>query len=259
MPASGRPGRAVDRAEPLGDARRAPRSGTAGDPDPRPRLPAGFWSSEEDAGRWGREARRRSRPSRSAAAPRRAPLVGDLPAADAARALLDLGVELAVVKLGPEGVLAATRDELVDGAAGRGSGAERARRRRRVRRRALPRAALRVGSSNGRSASRTPPARSSRRGSAAPTTCRPRTRWTRCSARCQAPRCLAPVDDVHVGLAGAGRIGALHARTLRALEPVDVLTIADADPTVARLVAEDVGANAADRRRRSSRRVSTHS
>jgi 5-dehydro-2-deoxygluconokinase len=39
------------------------------------------------------------------------PLVGDRPASDTARALLDLGVELAIVKLGPDGVLGATQDE----------------------------------------------------------------------------------------------------------------------------------------------------
>jgi myo-inositol 2-dehydrogenase/D-chiro-inositol 1-dehydrogenase len=51
---------------------------------------------------------------------------------------------------------------------------------------------------------------------------------------------------VHVGLAGAGRIGAFHARTLRTLPSVDELTIADADPATARRVAADLGARAAD-------------
>jgi 5-dehydro-2-deoxygluconokinase len=41
------------------------------------------------------------------------PLVGDRSPADTARALLDLGIGLAVVKLGHEGVFAATRDEQV--------------------------------------------------------------------------------------------------------------------------------------------------
>jgi 5-dehydro-2-deoxygluconokinase len=40
--------------------------------------------------------------------------VGDLPPLEAARALLQLGVALAVVKLGPRGVLAATADEVVE-------------------------------------------------------------------------------------------------------------------------------------------------
>ena len=71
-----------------------------------------FWSSEEDAGTWGREAVGRATIAvggRTEAVP----LVGDRSAADTARALLDLGVDLAVVKLGAEGVLAATADEQV--------------------------------------------------------------------------------------------------------------------------------------------------
>jgi 5-dehydro-2-deoxygluconokinase len=71
-----------------------------------------FWESEDEAGRWGREAVGLATVcvgGRSEAVP----LVGDRPASDTAQALLDLGVELVVVKLGPEGVLAATRDEQV--------------------------------------------------------------------------------------------------------------------------------------------------
>jgi 5-dehydro-2-deoxygluconokinase len=71
-----------------------------------------FWSSEEEAGRWGREAVSRATVAvggRTEAVP----LVGDRSPADTARALLDLGVDLAVVKLGPEGVLAAKRGEQV--------------------------------------------------------------------------------------------------------------------------------------------------
>ena len=41
-------------------------------------------------------------------------------------------------------------------------------------------------------------------------------------------------------------MGAFHARTLQTLESVDALTIADPDPAIARRVADDVGANAAD-------------
>jgi 5-dehydro-2-deoxygluconokinase len=41
------------------------------------------------------------------------PIVGDRTAGDTAKALLDLGVDIAVVKLGHEGVLAATRAEQV--------------------------------------------------------------------------------------------------------------------------------------------------
>ncbi len=73
---------------------------------------AGFWSSEEDAGHWGREAVALATVAVGGRA-EAAPLVGDRPPEDTARALLDLGVSLAVVKLGPEGVLAATQDELV--------------------------------------------------------------------------------------------------------------------------------------------------
>ena len=40
--------------------------------------------------------------------------VGELAPHETARALLELGVELAVVKLGPDGVLAATRDETIE-------------------------------------------------------------------------------------------------------------------------------------------------
>ena len=68
----------------------------------------------------------------------------------------------------------------------------------------------------------------------------------RCSPRCQAPWCLAPVDDVHVGRVGAGRIGAFHARTLRTLDRVDRLTVADAVPATARRVAAEIGADAAE-------------
>src|SRR5438552_6840269 len=71
-----------------------------------------FWSSGEEAGRWGREAVARATVvvgGRTEAVP----LVGDLSPSETARALLDLGPELAVVKLGPEGVLGATRDDQV--------------------------------------------------------------------------------------------------------------------------------------------------
>jgi len=51
---------------------------------------------------------------------------------------------------------------------------------------------------------------------------------------------------VHVGLVGAGRIGAFHAHTLRELADVDRLTIADAVPETARRVAAEVGATAAE-------------
>ncbi len=50
---------------------------------------------------------------------------------------------------------------------------------------------------------------------------------------------------MHVGLAGAGRIGAFHARVLASSPLVGRLTIADADPARASQVAQDVGARAA--------------
>jgi myo-inositol 2-dehydrogenase/D-chiro-inositol 1-dehydrogenase len=51
---------------------------------------------------------------------------------------------------------------------------------------------------------------------------------------------------LHVGLVGVGRIGAFHGQTLRALEGVSSLTVADADPARAREVAADLGADAAE-------------
>jgi 5-dehydro-2-deoxygluconokinase len=71
-----------------------------------------FWSSETEAGRYGREAVARATVAVGGRA-EAIPLVGDRPASDTAKALLELGVDLAVVKLGPEGVLAATRGEEV--------------------------------------------------------------------------------------------------------------------------------------------------
>ena len=87
---------------------RGRRSITVHDLDYRPV----FWESDAEAGRWGRRAVELATVAvggRSEAVP----LVGDLSPEDTARALLDLGVELAVVKLGPQGVLAATVDEQV--------------------------------------------------------------------------------------------------------------------------------------------------
>jgi 5-dehydro-2-deoxygluconokinase len=87
---------------------RARRAITIHDLDYRPL----FWESETEAGRLGREAVSRATVAvggRTEAVP----LVGDCSAEDTAKALLDLGVELAVVKLGPEGVLAATQHEQV--------------------------------------------------------------------------------------------------------------------------------------------------
>jgi 5-dehydro-2-deoxygluconokinase len=71
-----------------------------------------FWSSEEDAGRWGREAVSRATVV-VGGSDEAVPLVGERSPADTAKALLDLGPDMAVVKLGHEGVLAETRDEQV--------------------------------------------------------------------------------------------------------------------------------------------------
>src|SRR6059036_406835 len=51
---------------------------------------------------------------------------------------------------------------------------------------------------------------------------------------------------LHVGVIGVGRIGAFHVESLRALEGVSALTLADADATRALQVAKDLGANAAE-------------
>ena len=74
---------------------------------------ATFWASAEEAGRWGREAL--SWATVAVGNHEEAAVVLGREAApeESARALLDLGVELAVVKLGAGGVLGATADELV--------------------------------------------------------------------------------------------------------------------------------------------------
>jgi 5-dehydro-2-deoxygluconokinase len=71
-----------------------------------------FWGSVEEAGRWGREAVRRATVA-VGGRDEAVPLVGDRSPPDTAKALLDLGVDVAVVKLGHEGVLASTRAEQV--------------------------------------------------------------------------------------------------------------------------------------------------
>jgi myo-inositol 2-dehydrogenase/D-chiro-inositol 1-dehydrogenase len=49
-------------------------------------------------------------------------------------------------------------------------------------------------------------------------------------------------NDLHVGVIGVGRIGAMHARTLLTLSGVSTVTIADADSAAACRVAEELGA-----------------
>jgi myo-inositol 2-dehydrogenase / D-chiro-inositol 1-dehydrogenase len=51
---------------------------------------------------------------------------------------------------------------------------------------------------------------------------------------------------LHVGLVGVGRIGSLHAATLRGLEGVAAVTLADADAARSREVARSLGAGAAE-------------
>jgi 5-dehydro-2-deoxygluconokinase len=72
-----------------------------------------FWDDEREAGRWAREALRHA----TVAVGNRdevAVAVGTRDPDDAAEALLELGVRLAIVKRGPEGTLARTRDERVE-------------------------------------------------------------------------------------------------------------------------------------------------
>ena len=72
-----------------------------------------FWNEHSEAGRWAREALRHAtvtvgnRDEVAVATGTRDPHA-------ASAALLELGVEVAIVKRGPEGVLARTRDELVE-------------------------------------------------------------------------------------------------------------------------------------------------
>ncbi len=54
-----------------------------------------------------------------------------------------------------------------------------------------------------------------------------------------------PQNGLHVGVVGVGRIGLFHARTLLELDGVERLTIADANPARAALVAGELGADAA--------------
>jgi 5-dehydro-2-deoxygluconokinase len=72
-----------------------------------------FWRDEAEAGRWAREALAHA----TVAVGNReevAVAVGTSDPEEASLALLELGVELAIVKRGPEGVLARTADEVVE-------------------------------------------------------------------------------------------------------------------------------------------------
>jgi 5-dehydro-2-deoxygluconokinase len=69
-----------------------------------------FWSSGAEAGRWNREALAWATVAIGNREEVAVITADELSAERSARALLDLGVELAIVKLGADGVLAATRD-----------------------------------------------------------------------------------------------------------------------------------------------------
>jgi 5-dehydro-2-deoxygluconokinase len=72
-----------------------------------------FWTDESEAGRWAREALRHA----TVAVGNRdevAVAVGTRDPYEASAALLELGVKIAIVKRGPAGVLARTREELVE-------------------------------------------------------------------------------------------------------------------------------------------------
>jgi 5-dehydro-2-deoxygluconokinase len=92
------------------EAREAREGGiTVHDLDHRPM----FWQDESEAGHWARAALKHAtvavgnRDEAAVAVRTRDPYA-------ASAALLDLGVQIAVVKCGPEGVIARTRDELVE-------------------------------------------------------------------------------------------------------------------------------------------------
>jgi 5-dehydro-2-deoxygluconokinase len=71
-----------------------------------------FWRSREEAREWGLRALEQATVAVGNLS-EAAVVVGEREPSDTARALLDLGPRLAVVKLGPEGVLGATHDEEV--------------------------------------------------------------------------------------------------------------------------------------------------
>ena len=103
----------------------------------RPRPPSGRPGAASS------EHRRRRQPRGVRGRRRR-----DRPASVPPKALLDRGVELAVVKQGPKGVLAVTARRAGRGAADAGRGRQRPRCRRRLRRRAAATACSRAGTSS---------------------------------------------------------------------------------------------------------------
>ena len=107
-----------------------------------------FWASEEEA----REQVAKILPHVTVAIGNDkecAVAVGEGTPDEQADRLLAAGVEIAVVKLGPEGVMAKTRTERVVSAPVPGGNRQRPRRRRLLRRGLLPRAALRLAAGPG--------------------------------------------------------------------------------------------------------------
>ncbi len=107
---------------------------TVHDLDHRPAL----WDSGEDAGKVGRAALAHATVAVGNLA-EAAVVVGEAEPAESAQRLLELGPELAIVKLGGGGAVAATSGGSAQRARRRGGGRQRSRSRRRLRRRALPR------------------------------------------------------------------------------------------------------------------------
>ena len=103
-----------------------------------------FWATPSEAGRWQREALARVTVA-VGNLEECAVAVGDGSPDDMAHRILELGVQVAVVKQGPDGVSAHTATRRGHRPTRGGPGGERAGRRRRLRWRRLPRAADGLG------------------------------------------------------------------------------------------------------------------
>ena len=113
-------GRAAPRCRPepsRGSTLEALAARRGGDHRPRPRLPADVLAVADEAGRLGREALS-TRPWLSATSRRSPSSSATLSRPEVAQALLELGPELAIVKLGAHGVLARSATEQRRRAAG---------------------------------------------------------------------------------------------------------------------------------------------
>src|SRR5207244_1861487 len=69
---------------------------------------------------------------------------------------------------------------------------------------------------------------------------------TTCGKLCRSKRSTSSMAGLRIGLVGAGRIGAMHARNLSGLAGVGRLTITDLNQAQAKSVADEVGADLAD-------------